>query len=415
MSDQLAPLPLGVRLLNKAGHGLNSLGLRPINLSLENLLATAKKEASLDDFGDDSFKPPLQRLLKSLEIEAQLNLMGRMIARNNLLGLLKNRLQIIDTFKRHPEIREEKIERPIIVVGPPRTGTTVFHDLLAMDSSNRVPLSWETAMPCPPPETATYKTDPRIAKVQQELDQVDKLVPDFKKMHPMGAERAQECVAMVAHQFTSMIFDVQYRVPSYEEWMNTADVSDMFKFHQEFLQMLQWKAPAQRWALKSPQHLWHMKPLLEQYPDALLVQTHRDPARVLVSIASLIAALRRLGSDQVNLNDIARHYAGWLAIGYEHTMHVRDSGLLPASQVFDIQFSDFVQDQVGCVRRAYKHFDLDLPDGSTTAMQTFIDNNPADKHGKHMYQFKDTGLDLDEIRELYKPYSNYFSIPLENV
>jgi len=415
MSEALTPLPLSVRMMNIAGNGLGKVGITPISLSEDKLLRAAEKETGLSDFGDDSFRAPLARLLSSLEHEAQLNLMGRMVARADLLRLLKGRLQIIDTFKQHPEIRDEEIQRPMIVVGAPRTGTTVFHDLLAMDSDNRVPLSWETSMPCPPPKAATFKTDPRIAQVQADLDQVDKLVPDFKKMHPMGAERAQECVAFTSYQFTSMIFDVQYRVPSYEEWVNTADVSDMFTFHREFLQLLQWKAPGVRWALKSPQHLWHLKPLLEQYPDALIVQTHRDPVRVLVSIASLIAALRRLSSDKVDLHDIASHYAKWLATAYKHTMDVRDSGLLPKAQVVDLQFSDFVQDQVGCVRRAYEHFGLSLRDSSAMAMQKFIDDNPADKHGKHMYRFKDTGLDLDEIRELYEPYSSYFDIALEDV
>ncbi len=403
-------MPLAIRLLNGAGRGINRLGLRPISLELEKLLNKAQRDTGLEDFGDNSFRAPLQRLLKSLEQEAGLSLMGRMIARQDLLRLLKNRLQIVDTFKQHPEISEQRVDRPLVVVGPPRTGTTIFHDLLALDPDNRVPLSWEVAHPCPPPEALSYQSDPRIAAVQAELDQVDKLLPDFKTMHPMGAQRAQECVAFTSHEFTSMIFDVQFRVPAYEEWINTADVTRMFKFHRQFLQLLQWKNPAQRWALKSPQHLWHMRALLKEYPDACIVQTHRDPVNILVSISSLIATLRQLASGEVDIQDIARHYARWLATGFQHTIDLRNSGELPAKQIVDIHFRDFVTDQVGAVRRAYEHFGLQLNEDVAAAMQAFLDDNPADKHGKHSYHFSDTGLDLDEIRELYRPYQEYFGI-----
>ncbi len=415
MSHRLSPLPLPIRAMNRVGHALERIGISPIKLDGDDLLNKAMKETGLHDFGDDSFRQPMALLLNSLQEEARLNVMGRIIAKNDMLRLLRNRLHIVDTLKRNPDILEQAVDQPLIVIGPPRTGTTVFHDLLACDPDNRVPLSWETAQPCPPPETATYRTDPRIAQNQAELDQVDKLVPDFKKMHPMGAERAQECVAFTSLQFTSMIFDVQYRVPRYEEWANTADVTDMFRFHRQFLQLLQWKHHGKRWALKSPQHLWHLQALLKEYPDACIVQTHRDPVRVLVSIASLIATLRRLGSDQVDLTDIAAHYAGWLANAFEHTIAVRESGLLASRQVIDIHFNEFVRNQVGCVQRAYDHFGLPLSAKTISDMQAFIDSNPADKHGKHQYQFSDTGLNLDEVRQRFKTYEDYFSIQREIV
>ncbi len=415
MSNAANTLPLPIRLLNLAGRGVGALGIQPINLEADALLQRAEKNTGLADFGDDGFRQPFNRLLRSLENEAQLTLMGRLMARSDILRLLENRLQIVDTMTRHPEIEQQPIERPIVVVGPPRTGTTIFHDLLALDADNRVPLSWETAYPCPPPESATYRTDPRIARVQADLDQLDKLLPEFKKMHPMGADRPQECISITSHDFTSMVFDCQFRVPAYEDWMNEADVSSAFRFHRQFLQLLQWKTPGKRWALKSPQHLWHLGALLDEYPDACVVQTHRDPVRVLVSISSLVATLRTLGSDQVDIVEIARLYAGWLARGFNHTVELRRSGRLPPAQVIDLQFSDFVHDQVGCVRRAYEHFGLTLSDAAAQNMQRFLDDNPADKHGKHLYSFSDIGMDLDEVRLLFAPYQDYFNIKTELV
>ncbi|MBW2421531.1 MAG: sulfotransferase, partial [Deltaproteobacteria bacterium] len=170
-----------------------------------------------------------------------------------------------------------------------------------------------------------------------------------------------------------------------------------------------------RWALKSPQHLWHIQHVHREYPDALFVQTHRDPVRVLVSISSLVAALRRLSSDEVALPEVAEYYAGALASAYNNTMAYRSSGMLPESQVVDLYFQDFITDQVGTVRRAYEHFGLDLSDAAAKAMQSFLDDNPADKHGRHFYSFADTGMDEQEMRKLFHDYQTYFDIPSETV
>ena len=181
------------------------------------------------------------------------------------------------------------------------------------------------------------------------------------------------------------------------------------------MQVLQWKAPGERWALKSPQHLWHLQHVHREYPDALFVQTHRDPVRVLVSISSLVATLRRLASDHVSLPEVATYYAEALARGYDNTVTYRRSGRLPESQVVDLYFQDFIQDQVGTLRRAYEHFGLELSDAAATAMQSFLDHNPADKHGRHLYSFADIGMDEERVRARFAGYQRHFDIPSEPV
>jgi len=415
MSDHVTPLPLPVRMMNLAGRAMAGLGYTPVTLKAPALFDRAEQATGLDDYGGDEFRAPLAKLLEELESDARLSWMGRLVAQGDLVRILSNRLELVDFFKKHPEVAEQRIEAPIIVVGPPRSGTTIFHDLLEMDPDNRVPLSWETAYPLPPPEAASFETDPRIARVQADLDQVDKLVPEFKKMHPMGAKRAQECVAMLSHDFAAMIFQVQFDVSKYDEWVATCDMSSAFRWHRRFLQVLQWKTPGKRWALKSPQHLWHLEQVHREYPDARFVQTHRDPVRVLVSISSLTATLRRLSSDHVELQEVARYYAKALAQAYDHTIDYRETGVLPREQVVDLHFRDFVRDQVGTVRRAYEHFGLELSAGAASAMQGFLDDNPADKHGRHFYQFLDTGLDEDEVRAGFERYQRYFDIEVEPV
>jgi hypothetical protein len=341
--------------------------------------------------------------------------MGRMIARGDLLRTLENRLKMVAFFDRHPEVAQQSIERPIFVVGPPRTGTTILHDLLEMDPDNRVPLTWEVCYPLPPPDAASFRSDPRIARVQADLDRVDQLIPEFKKMHPMGAERAQECVAMLSHDFAAMIYQTQFEVSSYDQWVAHHDMRSAFRWHRRFLQVLQWKAPGKRWALKSPQHLWHLQHVHREYPDALFVQTHRDPVRVLVSISSLVATLRRLASDHVSLPQVARYYAMALAQAYDNTIAYRKSGRLPEAQVVDLYFQDFIADPIATVRRAYAHFGLELSDAAARAMQGFLDDNPADKHGRHFYRFEDIGMDEDEVRARFESYRAYFDIPSESV
>lgn len=408
-----ASLPLPVRLLNLAGRGANALGIHPIDLSLDKLLQTAMANTGLSDFGENDFRQPLALLLDSLEQEADLSLLGRIIARGDLVRTLENRLGFVELFKQHPEIAGQSIERPIFVVGPPRSGTTIFHDLLVMDTDNRVPLTWETARPLPPPEASTYKSDPRIALAQAELDQVDKLLPDFKKMHPMGAERAQECVTMTSHDFTSMIYLVQFFVPSYDRWVIECDMRSALKWHRRFLQVLQWKAPGKRWALKSPQHLWHLQHIHREYPDALFVQTHRDPVKIVISTSNLAAHLQGMASDKADVAKVTRYYAHALAQGYNNTVAYRKSGLLPENQVVDLYFRDFMADQVGTVRRAYEHFDMTLSDSAAAAMQAFLDDNPADKHGKHLYSLDNSGMEEDELRALFTSYEAYFNVPRE--
>lgn len=410
-----ANLPLPVRLLNLAGRGANAIGAHPVSLSADKLLATAVKNTGLDDFGESDFRQPFELLLKALEKEAELSLLGRMIAKSDILRTLENRLGLVDLLKQHPEISDQAIARPIFVVGPPRSGTTIFHDLLVMDPDNRVPLSWETSYPLPPPETATYGTDPRIARLQSDLDHVDTLLPEFKKMHPMGAQRAQECVTITNHDFASMIYQVQFYVPTYDRWVMDCDMRSALKWHRRFLQVLQWKAPGKRWALKSPQHMWHLEHIHREYPDALFVQTHRDPVKTVVSMSNLAATLQSMGSDHADLHRIAVYYAEALAQGYNNTVAYRKSGKLPPEQVVDLYFMDFMKDQIGTVRSAYQHFDMELAATTATAMQGFLDDNPADKFGRHLYQLTDTGMDEDYLRGLFSNYESYFDIPREAV
>ena len=413
MSDALQ-LPPAVRFMNAAGRLLLRLGYPLARLDAEGLLAAASRSTRLSDWGDDHFRTGLDVLLRSLELEARLSPLGRFIVRQDLIRRLETRLRLLDWHLRHPEIGQAAVARPIVIVGMGRTGTTILHELLMLDPQLRVPLTWETEHPCPPPERESYDSDPRIEATQKQLDRADSLMPDFKKMHRMGARIPQECVRMTATELASFIFVATYRVPAYTEWlMHEAEMAPVYAAHRRWLQLLQWRKPAERWAVKSPGHLWALPDLLREYPDACLVQTHRDPLKVLSSLTSLEVVLRSMTSAEVDRHEIALEWSRWNAVGFERSVELRETGRIPPSQVIDVQFSEFIGDPVAAAERIYDKFEIELRPEVAARMREYIASNPSDRDGRHRHRFQDTGLDLADEREKVKRYQEYFDVPSE--
>jgi hypothetical protein len=407
-------LPAPVRALNWGGHQLRRIGVPLIRLDESSLLDAARKKTGLSDFGGDGFREGLRKLLDSLEREGRLSLLGCIIARKSIVDLLVNRLEMTDVHRQHPEIARGRIQRPIFVIGMPRTGTSILHELLAQDPANRTPLSWEVAKPCPPPERETYETDPRIAKVDAQLAQTDWLIPGFKKIHPMGARLPQECVAITAHDFASMLFSTTNHVPGYTEWLhNQADLAPVYASHRRMLQLLQWHCPAERWVLKSPGHLWSIDALIKEYPDARLVQTHRDPLKIISSLMSLSLTLRSMASEQVEPGALVREWSGYVSLALERSVTARENGTVKADQVVDVQFDDLLADTFGTIRKIYDQFGLEYTAEAESRMRRFLAENPSDKHGKHTYRFVDTGLDVDEERRKVQRYQEFFGVRSE--
>jgi sulfotransferase family protein len=407
--------PLGLRVFNATGGALRTLGVPLVRLDVDGLLAEASRRTGLADFGDDAFRAPLRLLVASLEDEARLTLLGRVVARRDLLRLLENRLRMVDVRRRHPEIDRGEMRAPLFVLGLPRTGTTILHELLAQDPANRVPMTWEVMHPWPPPEAATFDTDPRIAAVERHFGGIDRLLPDFKRMHPMGARLPQECVALTAHDFATMIWHTSHRVPRYEAWLEGADLRWVYASHRRQLQYLQWKAPATRWVLKSPGHLWALPALLAVYPDARIVQTHRDPLKVIASLASLVTVLRSLASDAVDAREIGLDWTARLARGLEASSAARDAAGLAESRVLDVHFAEFMRDQVGTVGRIYGHFGMPFSDEARDRMARFVAAHPQGEHGAHRYTLAGAGLDVATERRRYAAYQDRFGIASEPV
>jgi sulfotransferase family protein len=385
-------------------------------LDTDRVVEQAVATTGLEDFGGETWREGLDRLVDSLEHEAALTELGHAIVEPELVAYLVNRLYITRERLAHPEIGGADVVPPIVIVGQGRTGTTILHDLLAQDPASRVPLTWEVDQPCPPPETGTYETDPRIDEVDATTAGIDLVLPGFRAMHPMGARLAQECVRITGSEFRSMIFPTQYHVPTYANWLLfEADMRPAYRWHRVFLQHLQSHHPTDRWVLKSPGHIWSLDALLAEYPDALLIQTHRDPVRIIASLGSLVAKLRSLASDDTSIPEAGREFADYVIEGLDRSVTAREDGTVDPKRVVDVQFFEFMADPFATIRSVYDHLELELPDDALHRMQTFLAENPQDRYGRHRYTFADTELDEGELRERTRRYQEFFDVPSEEL
>jgi hypothetical protein len=385
-------------------------------LDLDGMLEQARESTGLHDLGQSTWREGADRLVDELNDRAALHELGRIIAGTEIVDYLSNRLRVVDWATAHPEIACGDIRPPIVILGQPRTGTTILFGVLAQDPANRVPLTWEVDRPWPPPETATYESDPRIEEVQANLEGTEVLIPGFLGMHALGARLGQECVRITAGEFRSMIFSTQYRVPEYQRWLlHHADMAPAYRHHRLFLQYLQSAHPAERWVIKSPAHLWSPEALMREYPDALVVHTHRDPLRVVCSLASLIDLLRRLASDDVSIAEVAAEWVDDVAEGLDRAVASRRDGTVPPRQAVDVYFGDFLADPMAVVHQIYERLGTELSPEAERRMRNFLAENPQEKHGGHTYTFAETGLDPGALRERMRSYQEFFDVPDEAV
>lgn len=384
-------------------------------LDPERLIDEACQLAGSEDFGDDdTWRQGLERVIDGLVNESRLSELGVQIAAADVVMPLKNRLQITRWRSNHPEIARQEIRQPVVIVGQPRTGTTILYDLLAQDPQLRPPLTWEVDRPFPVPSPDTYHTDPRIAETQAGIDLAEQLMPGFQAFHPMGALVGQECVRITAGQFCSMIFSVQYRLPSYYKWLlYEADHLPAYRYHRMFLQHLQ-SGVAGQWLLKSPAHLWQLDALVQHYPDALIVEMHRDPLNVISSVSALTSHLRLMASDQASVEEAAAQSREEIVVGLDREMKIRDSGVLRPGQVVDVRFVDFIRDPLATIRTLYGKLDRELTEATEQRMRDYLAAHPGDGGGSR-YTWVQTGLDAAAVREQVAAYQQCYDVPSETL
>jgi hypothetical protein len=359
-------------------------------------------EASLPDDLRGGVRPGLAAALASLAAESAFSIKGRQRAVEYFRDNLRRLSAIAADRAAYPGIASVEIDRPVFILGLPRCGTSLLHALIGADRSVRTPLMWEVAAPSPPPEAASFDHDPRA-------DGFDAYVEanfhgkwaDVRKAHPIGARIPQECGMMLETSFRSLNPTMLFRLADYYQWYLKADSTFAYQVHKMWLQHLAWKNPRKRWVLKVQEHMYHVPELLSVYPDALIVQPHRDPVTVMASISRLIEVIRSVSMEHQDRAELGRELMHLWHDGQRRLMALRKARTLP---IHDMRYKDIARDPVGAARGVYDFAGIDFTPTAEAAMQAWLADNPADKHGRHSYSLADYGLTEDGVREVYADY-----------
>ena len=395
-------LPFPFNFVNRMATTANRLGIRLPRLTAEDIQTRAQKQTGLTDFGDPFYVEGLSVLMESARTD-KVNALGRIIVDNMAMQYAVNRLQWVEMQKRQPSAFETPLQPPLIILGLPRSGTTVLHRMMAADPAHQAIPLWRLIKPFPPLDGGK---DNRYDEVAKQMEQTNRLRPELKSKHLITPDEPEECMTIQGMSFYSPVFYASVPVYHYLEWYIN---SDRQKMHEEYASMLRWyqAADPRRLVLKSPSHTPELDHLLAVIPNALIVQTHRDPVKVVNSMNSLFHTnhsnlMRRYAPEKIattNLNLLQQFTEMNLALRAKHNPNI-----------CDVDFGDLVTDPIGIAQKIYAHFGLAWTDVFEEKLRGYMNNNPQHKHGKHRYSAADFNLTDDEIRARFRPYIERFGV-----
>ena len=403
-----------MRLFNRAMRLLWQVGIGKASLSERDLVAAARQASGLEFFGDTSFVENLRRLLHGLETEAELNPLGRLLARQSLVRLLKHRLLAEDLWQRHPEILARRLAPPLIVVGLARSGTTRLHRLLACDPALHSIKAWESVNPVPLPESFGAVRDPRMTSIEQALKVVLWMSPQIESVHPLGAHEVEEEVGLIQHAFSSQLFEVMNKVPSFGAWLAENDQTHAYAYMVRLLKTIAWFRGTPEdavWVLKTPQHMQDLDALVNVFPDARYLFIHRDPQKSVGSACSMVWNGIVRDTDHVDPHWIGREWLGKTEAMLKKTLRVRER--IPAAQQLDVLYEDMNRDIFGVMQRICDWRGVPFTDSTRRGMEAWLAANAQHKHGAHHYTLEDFGLNSAGVEERLSFYRERFGIPFE--
>ena len=368
----------------------------------------ARKETGLDDFGDPSYGKGLEVLLTSLDEDVNLSPLGRGIYRGQLTKVLATRLRTVQRLKDRPEVLETRIRRPIVITGLVRTGSTALHYLMGQDPDLQKLEYWLAAEPQPRPPREEWEANPAFEAAVGELDFLYNTTPDLMAVHEMKADWPEECRHILAQCFTDDRFESSATLPLYNEWYHGTAHPETYLWHKKVIQLIGSTDPKRRWLLKYPVHLRQLDALFAVYPDACVIQTHRDPRTVMASYASFISKVRQMHQLDVDVAYVAREQMESWAHAATAGMRYREAH--GDDQFIDVQFQDFMSDPIGSVKRIYDRFDQRLSPEGEAKLKAWHADHPQGKHGRHSYEKKDIGVSEGEILERFADYMNQYGI-----
>ncbi len=406
--------PMLLDLADALGRVGERAGFAPRPISGRRLLEVARRRTGLHDLGEGPTEEGLGILAASLENEAGLPFVGRHVASETMLRSLTRRLQVVDIVGRTPEIRAQEIRRPLFIVAPPRTGTTLLYNLLAQDPAARPLLGWEAFDPLPP-SGRRGREDRRIARHRWNIRAFGWLAPDLQRIHPVEADGPEECIPLLMRTFVSSAWIMLARVPTYEAWVRSRPHEDhlaAYHLHRDHLRLLQWqRRGGGAWLLKSPAHLLALPALLDAYPDAVVVRTHRDARKVLPSTCSLFRASRALLEGRVDARALGRDVLRTASDLYERML--RPLPPEAAGRVVDVRYADLVADPIAMVERVQTAAGRGVTPEMRARVEAWLRSHPRHKAGIHRYRLEDFGVTAGEVDALAAGYHQRFDIPRE--
>jgi hypothetical protein len=379
-----------------------------VSLDPEELIATARRATDLDDFGGDDWLAHYHVLLDSVEREASLHLAGRLLTRAEILRTLRNRLQLAALWKRRPEILRDPIHAPVFVVGSPRSGTSILHELLALDPAHRAPAMWEMLHP-----VESLSGDALRAVGHAETTWWHDLQPEYEAMHANSGDLPNECIFITLHEFLSDHWGGCHDAPTYQTYLAKADQRPAYRYHRRFLQTLQQRARGERWLLKAPSHLFQLRALFDVYPEARIVFTHRDPLKTIPSALSLMGTLKWMRCEHSDPAAGAQSTAAGYAFIYRRLIEQRASGVLPDERFVDVRYADLVADPGAAVERIYAASGWRFTPELRRAVLDYAERKPRGAHGVHHYSLEEMGLDAEAERERFAFYCDHFGVNAE--
>ena len=384
-------------------------------LDADQLIRAAEKETGLSDWGGDEFLVPFHSLVDAINREARLNPLGARRSRTWLQARLCQRLRVFEDRKRDPRIAGQKIERPVFITGLPRAGTTYTHALLASDPANIGPLLWQWYRTSPPPNLPGLDHEKTIREIDAFMEDQGWKSPEMLAQHDHHAQAPEECSFGFELSFVNLNFTGYWNIPGYAA-MLPDHWAESYRMHRKLLQAMQLGAEGRRWILKAPEHITHIDFLFAEYPDAVIVQNHRDPSRVMASVLSVIATMQRLYSDSVQKIDRAyglyfmQMYAGALS----HAISLRKQPAM-AARFVDVHYLELERDPVAVMRNIYAHAGMPFTDAALTSITHWVATNRQGKHGKHRYSLADYGLTQKDVWDAFEEYLVVFDIEREPV
>ena len=385
----------------------------PDTLTVDEVLARASEAAGgLTDFGPTDFKERLAVYIRSWEDDEGLTRGGRVNLLQQAVRVMANRLKIEDLVKRHPEILEIQIDRPIIIAGLPRSGTTHLVNWLSRDDRLRSLTLWESEEPVPAGQPVPGEPDPRMLRTAEFWGAFTAMLPHVPAMHGMEASSIHEDNELLFMDVNSYNWEWQARSPRWIEHYFSHDRTGSYLYEKKVLQVLTWFKGPNRWILKSPQHMENLAAMKTAFPDATMVITHRDPAAVLTSLLTMVAYCDRIRRDPVDPNGLARHWIDRIERLLRECLAQRDAW--PASQSIDVLFHEYMADQEAVMRKVYDLAGLELVPEVERALLGYLDENPRNKHGKVVYDLAGQfGIDPAELRERFQFYYDAYPVKQE--